>query len=76
MNIATLDEVLLSLESIKTKLDEGLMELNEVTLDRDEVIQVAEEVMHDLIDERINDWMNENLAELISDRIQITVDIS
>lgn len=76
MNIATLDEVLLSLESIKTKLDEGLMEMNEVTLDRDEVIQVAEEVMHDLIDERINDWMNENLAELISDRIQITVDIS
>jgi len=76
MNIATLDEVLLSLESIKTKLDEGLMEINETTLDRDEVIQVAEEVMHDLIDERINDWMNENLAELISDRIQITVDIS
>ncbi|QDP62496.1 MAG: hypothetical protein Unbinned5079contig1000_23 [Prokaryotic dsDNA virus sp.] len=76
MNIATLDEVLLSLESIKTKLDEGLMEMNEATLDRDEVMQVAEEVMHDLIDERINDWMNENLAELISDRIQITVDIS
>ena len=76
MNIATLDEVLLSLESIKTKLDEGLIEMNEATLDRDEVMQVAEEVMHDLIDERINDWMNENLAELISDRIQITVDIS